>query len=158
MHSQRWKRKSTVVFNIGYQLIWCTKYRRRVLAKDVETRLKDLLCQKAKQINVETIKTEVMPGHVHLFVKAEPTAPLDYRTDERIHITNPSWWVFPSHFKASFALDPKLLLRNSRPHLRKHREEVYRRTERQVTWYAPTNWNTTETSQQSWNRQRTSMP
>ncbi len=90
VHSQRWKRKSTVVFNIGYQLIWCTKYRRRVLAKDVETRLKDLLCQKAKQINVETIKTEVMPGHVHLFVKAEPTAPLDYRTDERIHITNPS--------------------------------------------------------------------
>jgi len=73
--SQRWKRKSTVVFNIGYHLIWCPKYRRKVLIKDVETRLKDLLYQKAEQINVEIVRMEVMPDHVHLFVKAEPTAP-----------------------------------------------------------------------------------
>ena len=89
MHSQRWKRKSTVVFNIGYQLIWCTKYRRRVLAKDVEKRLKDLPYLKAEQINVEIVRMEVMPDNIHLFVKAEPAAPPDCHATKRAHVTNP---------------------------------------------------------------------
>jgi putative transposase len=74
MVSQRWKRSNKSVFNVGYHLIWCPKYRRSVLVESIEVRLKELLLQKAKDIGVSIEKMEVMPDHVHLFVKSEPTA------------------------------------------------------------------------------------
>ena len=69
---KRWKHSKTTVYNIGYHFIWCPKYRRKVLIGEAETRLKELLFEKAKQINVEIINMEVMPDHVHLFIKATP--------------------------------------------------------------------------------------
>ncbi len=36
-------------------------------------RLKELLLQKAQGIGVEIVQMEVMPDHVHLFVKTDPT-------------------------------------------------------------------------------------
>ena len=73
MVSQRWKRSNKSVFNVGYHLIWCPKYRRNVLVGSVETRLKELLVQKAEEIGASIEKMEVMPDHVHLFIKADPT-------------------------------------------------------------------------------------
>ena len=55
-------------------MIWCPKYRRPVLTGDIERRLKELLKEKAKEIGVDIEEMEVMPDHVHLFVKAKPTA------------------------------------------------------------------------------------
>ncbi len=73
MVSQRWKRSNKSVFNVGYHLVWCPKYRRNVLVGSVETRLKELLVQKAGELGTSIEKMEVMPDHVHLFVKADPT-------------------------------------------------------------------------------------
>jgi len=72
MNGKRWTKSKTVVYNIGYHLIWCSKYRRKVLTGDAETRLKELLAEKAGQIDIEIVQTEIMPDHVHLFVKATP--------------------------------------------------------------------------------------
>ncbi len=74
MAYERWKHSRTVVFNVAYHLIWCPKYRRAVLSGKIEKRLKELLRRKAKEIGVEIEVMEVMPDHVHLFVKAKPTA------------------------------------------------------------------------------------
>jgi len=49
------------------------KYRRKVLVGEVAERLKELLLQKAQEIGVEIVQMEVMPDHVHLFVKTDPT-------------------------------------------------------------------------------------
>jgi len=73
MNGKRWKRSATTVYNIGYHLIWCPKYRRKVLVGEVAERLKELLPQKAQGIGVEIVQMEVMPDHVHLFVKTDPT-------------------------------------------------------------------------------------
>lgn len=61
------------MYNIGFHLIWCPKYRRSVLENEIETCLKQLLQDKATEIGVSLEKMEVMPDHVHLFVKATPT-------------------------------------------------------------------------------------
>ena len=71
---ERWRHSKTVVYNIGYHLIWCPKYRRPVLVGEIEKRLKELLKKKAEEIGIEIVEMEVMPDHVHLFVKAKPTA------------------------------------------------------------------------------------
>jgi putative transposase len=72
MSTKRWKTSKTAVFNLGYHMIWCTKYRRKVLVGSVETRLKELLWEKADDLNCDIETMEVMPDHVHLFVKTLP--------------------------------------------------------------------------------------
>lgn len=74
MATDRWTRSNTTVYNIGYHLIWCPKYRRKVLIGDVEARLKQLLQEKADKIGVSIEEMQIMPDHVHLFVKASPVA------------------------------------------------------------------------------------
>jgi putative transposase len=69
----RWKRSQTAVFNLGYHIIFCPKYRRKVLVGDVERRLRELLSEKAEQIEVQIEQMEILPDHVHLFVKTDPT-------------------------------------------------------------------------------------
>jgi putative transposase len=73
MVSERWKRSNKAVYNVGYHLIWCPKYRRKVLTKPIDAELKKLLLVKAKELGVEIEKMEILPDHVHLFVKANPT-------------------------------------------------------------------------------------
>ncbi|RNI15791.1 IS200/IS605 family transposase [Methanohalophilus sp. RSK] len=73
MATERWKHSNTTVYNIGFHLIWCPKYRRNVLENEIEARLKELLYNKAEEIGVTIEKMEIMPDHVHLFVKTTPT-------------------------------------------------------------------------------------
>jgi putative transposase len=70
---KRWRTSNTSVFNVGYHFIWCPKYRRKVLVGDVAQRLKELLNEKATNIGVEIVILEIMPDHVHLFVKCGPS-------------------------------------------------------------------------------------
>lgn len=58
----------TSVHNIGYHIVWSTKYRKPVLVDDISVSLKNIL--------IETI--EVMPDHVHLFVRSNPKTPPNY--------------------------------------------------------------------------------
>lgn len=70
---KRWTTSNKAVFNVAYHLIWCPKYRRKVLVGDIEFRLKHLLDEKAKSIGIKIENMEVMPDHVHLFVKCSTT-------------------------------------------------------------------------------------
>lgn len=74
MVKERWTHSNTTVYNPGYHIIWCPKYRRKVLVGDVQARLEHLLKDKANEIGVTIMELEVMPDHVHLFVKASPVA------------------------------------------------------------------------------------
>ena len=69
----RWKRSTSAVYNLGYHIIWCPKYRRKVLKDGVDVRLKELIQEKALFLDCEVQTLEVMPDHVHLFIKTPPT-------------------------------------------------------------------------------------
>ena len=69
----RYSVSKTCLFNLGYHLIWCTKYRRKVLSPKIELRLKELIRKKAEEIEVEIVEMETMPDHIHIFVKSKPT-------------------------------------------------------------------------------------
>lgn len=74
MVSTRWTLSNKSVYNIGYHLIWCTKYRRKLLNDQEEKLLKALLQEKCEEIKISLETVEVMPDHVHLFIKASPVA------------------------------------------------------------------------------------
>ena len=73
MAYQRWTHSNTAVFNIGYHLVRCPKFRRKALVDDVEIRLRELLFEKAREIDLQIAKLEIMPDHVHAFVRTKPT-------------------------------------------------------------------------------------
>lgn len=60
------------VFDLGYHLVWCPKYRRPVLTGDVAARCEELLREKAAEHGWEFVALQVMPDHVHMFVKTRP--------------------------------------------------------------------------------------
>lgn len=73
---KRLKHNTTSVVNINYHIIWCPKYRRKILVGSIETRLKEILLEIAEECGCEIETMEVMPDHIHLFVKGNPTIPI----------------------------------------------------------------------------------
>lgn len=72
MNHKRWTTSNKAVYNIGYHFIWCPKYRRRVLTDDVEIRLRELIYQKCDELEIRVVSSDIMPDHIHLFIKASP--------------------------------------------------------------------------------------
>ncbi len=69
----RWVNSKTSVYNLAYHIIWCPKYRKKVLVGEIEEELKKLLYMKADELCCQIEKLEVMPDHVHIFIKTPPT-------------------------------------------------------------------------------------
>ncbi|WP_241717188.1 IS200/IS605 family transposase, partial [Sulfoacidibacillus ferrooxidans] len=61
-----------VTFDCKYHVVFCPKYRRKVLVEPIDERLKALLSEKATYIQAEIVEMEIMPDHVHLLIKCDP--------------------------------------------------------------------------------------
>ena len=53
-------------------MVWCPKYRRKVLVDGVDERLKEIAHAVAEEMRFEIIEMEVMPDHVHMLVEVDP--------------------------------------------------------------------------------------
>lgn len=73
MSDERYRRNAGCVFSLKYHIVWCPKYRRKVLVGQVAEDLRDLLYKKAGELQVNIEVLEIKPDHVHLFVSADPT-------------------------------------------------------------------------------------
>jgi putative transposase len=73
MSGQRFRRTPGGVCSLGLHLVWCLKYRRRVLGGRVALRLDGLIEQIAAERGWQIVAHEVMPDHVHPFVRVGPT-------------------------------------------------------------------------------------
>jgi len=68
----KYKSNNNVVFSCKYHVVWCPKYRRKVLQGDISERLKELIIQKCSEIQVDIIEMKIMPDHVHLLIEVDP--------------------------------------------------------------------------------------
>jgi len=68
----KFKRNCNVVYSCKYHVVWCPKYRRKVLVGGVDERLKAILYEVAGERQAEIIELEIMPDHVHLLVEVDP--------------------------------------------------------------------------------------
>ena len=68
----KYKSNANVVYSCKYHIVWCPKYRRKVLVGAVETRLKALIEQICAELRIEIIAMELMPDHVHLILEVDP--------------------------------------------------------------------------------------
>ncbi|GIH97930.1 IS200/IS605 family transposase [Planobispora siamensis] len=63
---------SNIAFQCAFHVVWCPKYRRRVLGGQIEARLKELIREVITDKQAWLIELEVMPDHVHLLVEVDP--------------------------------------------------------------------------------------
>ena len=66
------KINNNVVYSCKYHVVWCPKYRRKVLVDGVDERLKEIAHAVAEEMRFEIIEMEVMPDHVHMLVEVDP--------------------------------------------------------------------------------------
>ena len=67
-----YKSNNNVVYSCKYHVVWCPKYRRKVLTGGVDARLKELLLEYATNLSVDILEMEIMPDHVHILMEVDP--------------------------------------------------------------------------------------
>jgi putative transposase len=97
------------VYSLKYHFVWCSKYRLKVLVGPVEKRLRQLLMQKAKELDADIHALEIMPDHVHMFVESDPR-------------------LAPAHLAAQFKGFTSHELRNEFPWLRTRMPALWSRS------------------------------
>ena len=68
----QYKSNHNVVYSCKYHVIWCPKYRRKVIVNQVADRLRELVSSMCSEFNVELLELEIMPDHIHLLVDVDP--------------------------------------------------------------------------------------
>lgn len=70
--NRKYKSNNNVVYSCKYHVVWCPKYRRKVIVGNIETRLKELVKQICTDNQIDLIEMESMPDHLHLLIEVDP--------------------------------------------------------------------------------------
>ena len=60
------------VYSIQYHIVWCVKYRRRVLDDIIENKLIEILNKIAKDNNFKIVEINSDLDHIHLLIECTP--------------------------------------------------------------------------------------
>ena len=63
---------SHTVFSIHLHIVWITKYRHKVLYKEVAERVRAIVREECRQSGVDILKGHVSSNHVHVLVSIPP--------------------------------------------------------------------------------------
>lgn len=70
--TKKYRISNSLVYSCQYHVIFCPKYRRKVLTNGVDIRLKELIEEKQGDYDYTVIESEVMADHVHLLLDVNP--------------------------------------------------------------------------------------
>ena len=62
----------SIVYSCQYHVIFCPKYRRKVLTGELAVRVKQLVLEKQAEYGYLVIEMQVLPDHVHLLLDVDP--------------------------------------------------------------------------------------
>ena len=63
---------SNIVFQCAFHVVWCPKYRRRVIGGRMEARLKQIIREVVDETGAWLVELDTMPDHVHLLLEVDP--------------------------------------------------------------------------------------
>ena len=67
-----YKSNRNIVYSCKYHVVFCPKYRRKVLVDGVDVRFKEIALTVADELHFEILEMEVMPDHVHMLLEVDP--------------------------------------------------------------------------------------
>lgn len=60
------------VYSLQYHLVWCIKYRRKILVNEIEKSLKEILIELCKDHEITIEEMETDKDHIHLLISLKP--------------------------------------------------------------------------------------
>jgi putative transposase len=72
MSELRYKSNRNVYYSCKYHVVFCPKYRRKVLIEGIAERLTSIIQEVCQEHQAEIVSLEVMPDHVHVLVECDP--------------------------------------------------------------------------------------
>jgi putative transposase len=66
------KSNRNVYYSCKYHVVWCPKYRRKVLILGIAERLKQIIFEACQEHQADILSIEILPDHVHLLVECDP--------------------------------------------------------------------------------------
>ena len=69
---QEYNKGSHTVYDIKYHIVWVTKYRYRVLNKQISLRLRELICQGCEARNITIVGGSIGKDHVNMLIWCSP--------------------------------------------------------------------------------------
>jgi len=69
---KHYKSNRSIVYDCKYHIIWCTKYRRKLLNSEIENRLKQIVQSVADERGAGIIEMEANLDHFHMLVEVDP--------------------------------------------------------------------------------------
>lgn len=70
---KKYRTTETTVYCCRYHIIFCPKYRRKVLREPIAERFKQIVMSMQNEQNFFVLGMEVMPDHVHMLLDIDPT-------------------------------------------------------------------------------------
>ena len=67
-----YRRTTHSVYDLKYRVVWITKYRKPILYGEVAHRLREVIREICRELEVEIVKGHVSKDHVHLLVSVPP--------------------------------------------------------------------------------------
>lgn len=68
-----YRKGSHSIFDLKYHIIWCTKYRYRILTGEVANRIRELVREICAANYVQIVSGSMSPDHIHILVSIPPS-------------------------------------------------------------------------------------
>ena len=105
-----YRRRSHSMYDLKYHIVFCTKYRYRVLTEEVANRAREIMREVCAANYVDIVSGSMSPDHVHMLLSIPPSISLSKIVQYVTHIVFPktalipccslSWSVFIFYFVA----------------------------------------------------------
>ena len=70
--AKKYKSDNHLLYSCQFHVVFCPKYRRKVLIDGIDDRFKELVLEQQSKYEYSVIDMEVMPDHVHLLLDVNP--------------------------------------------------------------------------------------
>lgn len=67
-----YKTNNNICYSCKYHIVWCSKYRKKILVGLVENRLKEIVQEACKEVRADLIEIECDKDHIHILVDIDP--------------------------------------------------------------------------------------
>lgn len=67
-----YRSNKNILYSCKYHVVWCPKYRKKILTGEVEKQLKEITRMVCKETKAELIEIECDKDHIHILVDVDP--------------------------------------------------------------------------------------
>ena len=68
----QYKEKNGIIYRCNYYVVWCVKYKRKLLVDTVAERCKELIKSECDEMDVVLLKLSIYPNHIRILVGGQP--------------------------------------------------------------------------------------